>query len=237
MTLEDFRGLVARLVREIPDEFYDGIIEVTVSPRTSPHPTRGDTWTLGECIPVSGDAPDEVQSRIVLYHGSFAALAAVTDGFDWVGEARETLQHELRHHIEWRARRAELEAYDRAAEENFARLDGEAFDPLFYLEGEEVAPGVYKVEDDWFLDRVVRSLPGAAEFEWHGRRYHVSLPEAELPAFVTLEDLLDPPAGDVTLVFRRKPGLLALFRRNRPTSLSVGARAAGAGTSQPGGRR
>ncbi len=237
MTLEDFRGLVARLVREIPDEFYDGIIEVTVSPRTSPHPTRGDIWTLGECIPVSGEAPGEVQSRIVLYHGSFAALASVTDGFDWVGEARETLQHELRHHIEWRARRDELEAYDRAAEENFARHDGEEFDPLFFLEGEQVAPGIYKVEEDWFLDRVVSQLPGTVEVEWHGRRYDVALPEAGLPAFVTLEELLDPPAGEVTLVFRRKPGLLSLFRRDRPTSVSAVARSSGAGPSQPGSRR
>ena len=237
MTLEDFRGLVARLVREIPDEFYDGIIEVTVSSRTSPHPTRGDIWTLGECIPVSGDAPGEVQSRIVLYHGSFATLASITDAFDWVGEARETLQHELRHHIEWRARRAELEAYDRAAEENFARLDGEPFDPLFFLEGEQVAPAIYKVDDDWFLDRVVSTMPETTDVEWHGRRYEVTLPEASLPAFVTLEELRDPPPGDVTLVFRRKPGLLALFRRDRPTSVSAVARPAGEGPSQPGGRR
>ena len=41
-------------------------------------------------------------------------------------------------------------------------MDGEPFDPLFHLSGEAVAEGVYQVDDDFFLDRVVRRLPDAA---------------------------------------------------------------------------
>ena len=62
-----------------------------------------------------------LQSRVVLYHGSFAALARIGPGFDWREETWETLSHELRHHLEWRANVAVLEAYDWAAEQNFCR--------------------------------------------------------------------------------------------------------------------
>ena len=76
MRLDDFRALVRRLGEEIPPGFFEGVAEVVVSPRTLPHPTRAEIYTLGECIPLhDGDAPDAVQSRIVLYHGSFTALA------------------------------------------------------------------------------------------------------------------------------------------------------------------
>ena len=73
-----FVALVSRLSREVPEEFLDGISEITVSPRAVPHPTRADIFTLGHCIPFhAGEtgAPDEIQSRVVLYHGSFRALA------------------------------------------------------------------------------------------------------------------------------------------------------------------
>jgi hypothetical protein len=36
--------------------------------------------------------------------------------------------------------------------------------------------------------------------------------EASLPAFLALDGLADAPAGEVLLVLRRKPGVLALFR-------------------------
>lgn len=222
MRLADFRSLVDRLAAEVPGEFFDGVLEVTVSPRALPHPTRGEVWTLGECIPLAVGTGGEVQSRVVLYHGSFAALAQQDSGFDWVAEARETLQHELRHHIEWRARAPDLEALDRAAEENFARQDGEAFDPLFFLDGDSPVDGVYQVEDDWFLDHVVRQAPPSVAFTWHGRRYTATLPVSlSLPAFITIEGLLDPPPGDLLLVLRRKPGLLDLFRSQPPMSVTV----------------
>jgi len=125
--LDDFRSLVRRLSAEVPAEFLDGVSEITVSPRAVPHPTRAGIFTLGHCIPFhAGEtgAIDEIQSRVVLYHGSFRALAELDPGFDWRSEAWETLTHELRHHLEWRAREGALEAFDEAAEENFARTDG-----------------------------------------------------------------------------------------------------------------
>jgi hypothetical protein len=216
MRLSDFEAMVVRMAGEVPREFLDGVAEIVVSPRTLPHPDRPGIFTLGECIPlpVGADAgPEGIQSRIVLYHGSFAALAAVTPGFDWQDEAFETLTHELRHHLEWRARAPDLEDFDWAVEQNYARQDGETFDPAFYLSGAPVGDDAWRVEDDVFLDRIVSALPDAVSVRWGGREYLVPVPaEASLPAFLILEGVADPPAGELVLVVRRKPGMLALLR-------------------------
>jgi hypothetical protein len=218
MRLEDFRSLVRRLSDEVPSEFFEGIAEVVVSPRAVPHPSRPEIFTLGECVPLEGQESVDShgpQSRIVLYHGSFAALARQTPGFDWRGEAWETLTHELRHHLEWRAREPDLEVFDWAVEQNFARHDGERFDPAFYLHGERLGRHRYQVEDDVFVDFELDELPAEVTFEWGGARYRAVVPrDAEPSAFLTVEGLRGSPAGDVVLVIRRPPGLLALFRRD-----------------------
>ena len=215
MRLPDFEAMIRRLCDEVPTDFFDGIVEVVVSPRTVPHPERSEIFTLGECIPLPiqlGSGLDGVQSRIVLYHGSFAALAQVQDGFDWRVEAWQTLTHELRHHLEWRARAPDLEDFDWAVEHNFARRDGEPFDPTFYLSGEAQPDGKYQVEDDVFIEQIVRSLPQTTTFAWRGRRYSTAVPaEADLPCFLIVEGVTDPPEGDLVLVLRRKPGVRDLF--------------------------
>ena len=152
---------IRALTDEVPAHYMDGVAAVEVSRATVPDPTFGDVYTMGECIPLDTGS-DVVQSRVVLYYGSFLALASERPGFEWRAEAWETLTHELRHHLEWRARTDALEAYDWAAEQNFARQEGKAFDPVFHLSGEQVAPGLYKVDDDFFLDHVVRRPPSAA---------------------------------------------------------------------------
>jgi hypothetical protein len=205
----DFRSLVEGLQREIPPEFHGGVVAVEVSPKTVPHPVHADIYTLGECIPLewSGSGAD-LQSRVVLYHGSFQALARFGD-FDWRAEAWETLTHELRHHLEWRANVAALEAYDWAAEENFKRHEGDDFDPVFYRSGERIAEGVWKVEDDVFLEQGARTREHVI---WHGRRYRVTA-AVEPPGFLVLEGLDEPPPGDAVLVLPRKATLLNFWRR------------------------
>lgn len=219
MRFADFEAMILRMTEEVPAEFMEGIAEIVVSPRTLPHPTREGIFTLGECIPLPegmGGAADLVQSRVVLYHGSFAALARVTGGLDWRTEAWETLTHELRHHLEWRARAPDLEELDWAVEQNFARHDGERFDPAFYLGGESLGGGVWRVEDDVFVERLVAGLDPVVETVWRDRSYRVPVPaEATLPALLTLEGVADPPPGDLVLVLRRKPGLLALLQRGK----------------------
>lgn len=216
MRLETFRAMVRRLSDEIPSEYLDGIAAIEVSPRTVPHPVREGVYTLGECIPLHADGRD-IASRVVLYHGSFQALAAEQQGFDWQKEARDTLHHEVRHHLEWRANSDQLEAYDWAAEQNFRRQEGLPFDPLFYQAGDRLDTGVFRVDDDVFLERVVRGLAPSVEVVWRGRRYHVEVPgAARMPLYLVLEGVADPPEGDLVLVLRRRPRLRELFRRSQP---------------------
>jgi hypothetical protein len=219
MRLSDFESMIRRLSQEVPASFFEGVAEVAVSPRTVPHPTRPEIFTLGECIPIpagEGATSHESQSRIVLYHGSFLALSKIQEGFDWREEAWETLTHELRHHLEWRARAPDLENFDWAVEQNFARQDGESFDPAFYLEGQSMAPDQYLVDEDVFLDRLVDALPHEVEIEWAGVAYRVPIPrDATLPCFVELSGVAAPPAGELVLVLRRKAGVLDLFRAGK----------------------
>jgi len=198
----------------VPAEFRDGIVTIEASPKTVPHPIHADIYTLGECIPLewSGSGAD-LQSRVVLYHGSFQALAGLGE-FDWRAEAWETLTHELRHHLEWRANVAALEAYDWAAEQNFARHEGEDFDPVFYRSGERVAEGVWKVDDDVFIEA------SPDDFVWHGKRYRVD-GKVVPPTFLTLDRLDDPPPGEAVLVVPRKATLVNFWRHVAPTERFV----------------
>lgn len=215
MRLSDFDTMVRRLCEEVPEDFFDGVAEVVVSPRAVPHPDRPEIFTLGECVPLPvqlGSGVEGVQSRIVLYHGSFAALAQNQTDFNWRLEAWETLTHELRHHLEWRAHAPDLEEFDWAVEHNFARHDGEPFDPTFFLSGESQGDDTYQVEDDVFVDQIVRAVPGVVSFAWRGKSYTVAPPDdAQLPCFLTVTGVAEPPPGDLVLVLRRRPGVMDLF--------------------------
>jgi hypothetical protein len=222
--LDDFRGMVERMLAEVPPEYLEGIASVEVSPRTVPHPSRAQVYTMGECVPLDVGA-DPAPSRVVLYFGSIQALAQERPGFDWRGEAWETLTHELRHHLEWRARTQDLEEYDWAAEQGFARSEDASFDPLFFLAGEPLGPDTYQVDDDVFVDRPVRDPPETVEIAWHGRRYQVPVPAEPLPLYLAVAGLAAPPAGELIVVLRRRPRLLDLFRRPaRVTERRVEAR-------------
>jgi hypothetical protein len=224
MRLSDFESMVRRMSDEVPPEFLAGVAEIVVSPRRVPHPEREEIFTLGECIPlpVAEGSAEGVQSRVVLYHGSFQALAGLRDGFDWREEAWETLTHELRHHLEWRARAPDLEAFDWAVEQNFARQDGEPFDPAFYLDGESVGRGMFRVDDDVFVEQVVSALPSETTVVWRERIYRVPVPAgAGLPALLSLEGVAEPPPGELVLVLRRRPGLLSLLRPDRTFQAAV----------------
>lgn len=216
MRFTDFESLVDRLLAEMPPEYLDGILGVEVSRHTMPHPERAEVYTLGECIPmpseVGGDG--QIRSRVVLYHGSFEALAAQDAGFDWRGEAWETVTHEIRHHLEWRAHAPDLEAFDRAAEHNFARQSGEPFDPEFYQDGEKVGERVYRIDDDFFLEISGAERAASVGFSWHGAEYDVQLPaEIAPPAYITVTGLRHPPPGDLVLVLRSRLSLRDLWKR------------------------
>ena len=228
MELRDFRDLVNRMASEVPPQYLEGVLGIEVSPKVVPHPVYPSVYTMGECIPVEA-AEDPPPSRVVLYYGSFRELAREQGDFDWRGEAWETLTHELKHHLEWRARTGELDAQDWAAEQNFQRQEGQPFDPVFFLSGERLAEGVYCVDDDLFFDReVARVAPPSVELDWHGRRLRADVPAVRLPLYLALDGLDPAPVGEAFVVVRRRPRVRDLFRRSSgPTVERVRVRPAG----------
>ena len=204
MQLADFRRMIDRMTGDIPASYLEGITEIEVSPREVPHPEREGVYTMGECIPIDL-AGEHSPSHIVLYFGSFAALARDQRGFDWRGEAWETLTHELRHHLEWKANARDLDEYDWAAEEGFARVDEDAFDPCSISREKRLEPDTYQVDDNVFWTEgqgsahLCRIRLGGAAVPSRGAA-------ESLPLYLTVTGVADPPAGHLTLVFRRKPG-------------------------------
>src|SRR5690606_31197714 len=147
---------------------------------------------------------------------SFLALAEMDPEFDWQQETWETLAHELRHHVEWRARNDDLESLDAAAEQNFARHDGEPFDPLFFQGGEELEAGTFQVGNDTFIDRIVVRVPERVHFIRDGTGYTVAVPAgATLPAYLVVSGARLPSDGDLVVVIREKPSFRDLFRARK----------------------
>lgn len=221
MEFSEFERRAQRVFAEIPPEYREGVDGLLVRREAVPHPTLPDVYTLGECItetyPTEWGGPGEVRSFVVLYHGSFRRLAALDEAFDWEAELQETVHHEVRHHLESLASEDELEEQDYAADQNFARREGEPFDPLFYRAGEPLAEDAWEVEGDVFLERELSAAEFAAlaeiPVEWEGRALRVPRP-AELgdAHFVTL--WLEPPPGEgeLVLVLLRRRGVLESLR-------------------------
>ena len=104
MTFERFRSLIAELVDEIPEEFMRGLGGVRVLPEARLEPEFEDVYRMGEYLgPGSSDflgAGEGLGRQVVIYYGSFVAIAEDDPDFDWEDEAWETVTHELRHHVE-----------------------------------------------------------------------------------------------------------------------------------------
>lgn len=228
MTFDEFERRAHEIFDSIPRELRGGVEYVAVSEEAVPHPELPEVYTLGECatgeLDLGMDTPETLRSGVHLYYGSFARLAELDPDFDWEGELRETVVHEVRHHRESTAGEDALEDFDYAADENFKRREGVAFDPLFYRSGEPVDEGGWEVDGDVFaeveltadefahLDEVVANVAG--------RR--VSLPRPERlgdVAFMYLEGFGDGPGETAVVLVRRRgfrESLRGLFSREEP---------------------
>lgn len=137
-----------------------------VHPKRVTHPHLDDYDTLGECeadlLTESGshlEGGGGRRSTIHVYYGSFVNLSRDDETFDWEWELRETIEHEVRHHLEDRAGYPNLQKMDWAEEQNEFRRARKAFDPLFYRAGEERELDEFWVVNDCFLEvRLSRSV-------------------------------------------------------------------------------
>lgn len=152
-SLSQFEQRAREHFAAIPETFREGITELCVHGKRMTHPHIDDYETLGECEAdlLTTEAEDR-RSTIHLYYGSFASLARKFDDFNWDAELRETIEHEIRHHIEDRAGAPDLVRQDWAEEQNELRRAGKAYDPLFYRAGEEREHDEFWVDGDCFLE-------------------------------------------------------------------------------------
>jgi hypothetical protein len=230
MNFDTFAHLAHEAFETIPEEFREGVDGLTVRRERAPHPAFPDVYTLGQCLteayPSDWSGPDTLRSVLVLFFGSFQALAGKDPEFDWEGELWETLTHELRHHLESLANEDDLEGVDYAMEEAFRRAEGEAFDPFYYQAGLEIAPGLFQVEYDFFLEQqwARDAFEDAAHigFSWHGTSYRLPRPEVLGDVHYLWVSGVEVGPGALQVVLVRKKGLrerLAGVRRSQGLEL------------------
>ncbi len=212
MNFHAFEREARRAFDGIPREYREGIDGLTVHRKALPHPRFRDIYTLGECVteawPSSWEGPETVRSTVLLYWGSFRALAELDPGFDWHAQMWDTLTHELRHHLESLADTDDLGGVDYAMEQTFRRFDGLDFDPEYYRHGDRIGPGVYAVEDDAYIEQRWKTADfRKAErlaFAWAGRSYEIARPETlgDLHFVRIVDGIGAPPYLEIVLVRR-----------------------------------
>ena len=214
MRFEDFERFAHDAYAEIPEQYRAGVDGLVVRRDALAHPELPGVYTLGECLTEEhlsdyGSA-DTTRSVIALYWGSFQQLSRKNPDFDWEGEAWETLTHELRHHLESLAGDDALEGVDYAADETFKRLEGEPFDPWYWQHGDPVAPGLYRVEGAWYIEREwdpeVFERAAEIDFTWQDRSYRIAAPEELGDVHFVLLEGLPEAEGGVELVLVRRRG-------------------------------
>ncbi|MDT8367966.1 MAG: metallopeptidase family protein [Longimicrobiales bacterium] len=184
MSFEEFERAAHEAFEAIPAEYRSGVDGLVVERGAEAHPHIPDIWTLGHCdtevYPSDFESADTVRSTIRLYWGSFRKLAGDDETFDWIAEIHETVEHEVKHHLEALAGEDALGDVDAVLEHDFRRANGGDWDPFYYRQGEEVAPDTYVAEDLVFVEITLSSadlaLRDGIDFAIQGRWYTIPAP-------------------------------------------------------------
>ena len=116
LSFDQVGDLLDEMAEEFPQEFYADLNGgISLLPEAREDPEGEDLYIMGEYC------NDMMGRYIVLYYGSFAALAQQEDWTqeDWEDELYTTLAHEFTHHIEGRAGERGLEIKDEQFMEEF----------------------------------------------------------------------------------------------------------------------
>ena len=125
LSFEQAGDLLDTLAESFPEALFDGLNggvnfqEEAVSDQEFP---KGQVYILGEYC-------DDLLGRYInLYYGSFAAMAENEDWTeeDWEQELRQTLSHELTHHMEGRSGLHALDDKDEAEMASWQEEYGES---------------------------------------------------------------------------------------------------------------
>ncbi len=110
LSIDEVNDILDEVYEEFPAELFQDLNGgVLLLEDELPDPAAGeDVYIMGEyCC-------DEMGRYIYIYYGSFAALLYDEPREVWVDELRETLRHELTHHVEGLAGERSLEYKDSA---------------------------------------------------------------------------------------------------------------------------
>jgi hypothetical protein len=185
-TFDEFASRAKAIAAAIPAEFLEGVEDIAIHREAQRHPLLSDVVTLGECEPSRLGAmvgSETVRSIVHLYYGSFVDLARRDPAFRLDAELRETIEHEIQHHIEDRAGVRTLIDEDDLFDAHQRFLAGLDAPKGWWRHGERLEPNVYAVEGDLFVELRLRR----AEFDAR-RGKPVALTvldepfEAEIPA-------------------------------------------------------
>jgi predicted Zn-dependent protease with MMP-like domain len=229
MDVSAFEAVATEMWQHIPQDVKEGVDGLVVEAGERGHPFLDAVYTMGECLTESwpsgyGDS-GEVRSWLVLYHGSFVALAAETTGFAWEEEIWETILHELLHHREAAAGESRLDELDWASDQNFLRLAGRPFDPDFYHAVPADPDGAVRIESELFVEATERRA-SSLRFAWRGSDYLVRVPDSDAALFVEVRNLA---GGRLTVVSPPRVGYLRRILGRTADVEQVGRRALPAG--------
>jgi hypothetical protein len=221
VTFDEFEAEAHRMWEEIPSEYKEGIDGIVVKRAAEAHPDHDDYYTMGMCFtepyPSDFGGPDTTRSILALYYGSFRKVAKDDPDFPWREELWETITHELRHHLEFLADDDALDGVDYALEESYKRDKGLEFNPWYYQGGIALAPGVFRVEYDVYVEQQWREkdlrTKNTIEFEWDGGRWAVPRPETLGDLHFVWVDGVGTGGGWLQLVLVRRIPFFERLRR------------------------
>ena len=116
LSFDQAGDLLDEMAEEFPEEFYAQLNGgISLLPEAKEDPEGEDLYIMGEYC------NDMMGRYIVLYYGSFAALARLEDWTeeDWEDELYTTLSHEFTHHMEGLAGERGLEIRDELEMEQY----------------------------------------------------------------------------------------------------------------------
>lgn len=116
LSFDQVGDLLDEMAEEFPQEFYADLNGgISLLPEAREDPEGEDLYIMGEYC------NDMMGRYIVLYYGSFAALAQQEDWTqeDWEDELYTTLSHEFTHHMEGLAGERGLEVRDELEMEQY----------------------------------------------------------------------------------------------------------------------
>ena len=234
ITYDEFSRVAQAAFQSVPEAYREGVEGVTTVEAVETHPEIPDVLTLGECVTQDFNSewqgPETTRSRVVLYYGSFREMAEDDSDFDWEEELWETLTHELQHHLEFLAHEDALEAMDYALEESFKREQGEPFDPWYFQWGEPEGEGMYRVEDEVYIERVLTAEEfdrvEEIQFTWKDQSYRLVRPQELGDVHFIVVDTIEPHL-QIVLVRRAswRQRLRGALRSDGPTIVESRAEA------------